>query len=207
MRSAPYPPLLFVFVLPAVPLVLAESGGLLGDWTGAEDEDEDELDGVLVVVELSAGGVADELLLIELLSEGVVLLVELGVEEVLDVELGVLMSVVDEVVDEEEGVVVVALLLRSQPAMAAEARARAATRGMSLFMTSPFRNGVVVSDDPSRGRWALRAASVSPAQAVPAPLPRKRHAEPGISPRNFPPRVKSFLACACLRVIEFLPSR
>ena len=141
MRSAPYPPLLFVFVLPAVPLVLAESGGLLGDWTGAEDEDEDELDGVLVVVELSAGGVADELLLIELLSEGVVLLVELGVEEVLDVELGVLMSVVDEVVDEEEGVDVVALLLRSQPATAAEARARAATRGMSLFMTSPIRNG------------------------------------------------------------------
>jgi hypothetical protein len=141
LRVSPYWPFLLVFVLPALPLVVAVSGGLLGDWTGAEDEDEDELDGV-VVVELSDGGVADELPLIELLLEGVVLLVEPGVDVLLDEELGVLMSVVDEVVDEDEGVVEVELLLRSQPVTAAVATASTATRGMSLFMNSfSIRNG------------------------------------------------------------------
>jgi hypothetical protein len=108
------------------------------------------------------------LLLVELGDE-----VELGVEvELLDEELGVLgvTSVVDEVVEDVEGVVV-ELLLRSQPVTAAVATASTATRGMSLFMTSPFRN-VVMSDDPSRGRMGaavnIQGRRTSRASAIPS---------------------------------------
>lgn len=129
-----------MFVLPALPLVVALGVVVvvvveldeLGDML-----DEDELGEVLDDDEVSAGVEDEAPPLIEL--DG-----ELGeVEEVLELELGVLgvvvVSVVVEVLD--EGVVDVVLLLRSQPVTAAVATASTATRGMSLFMTSPFRNG------------------------------------------------------------------
>jgi len=123
-------------VLPALPFVVVS-----GAPVGVVDEDE-ELDELGVAV--SAGGMLEEPLIEELDDpDGVVLLPELGIEELeLLEELGVLgvTSVVDEVVDEVDGVVV-ELLLRSQPVAAAAATASTATRGMSLFMTSPFRNG------------------------------------------------------------------
>jgi len=144
LRWSPYWPFLLVLVLPALPLVVV-SGAPVGE--ALDEEELDELGDLLVVIELSEGGVLEEPLLIEALPltepDGVMLLLELGVvEELLEAELGVLgvTSVVDEVV-EEDGVVDVVLLLRSQPVTAAVATASTATRGMSLFMTSPFRNG------------------------------------------------------------------
>jgi hypothetical protein len=123
-----------VLVLLAEPLVLA-SGAPDGVTLDVEELDEGG------VLEVSDGVVDDEPLIDELELVGDVV-VELGVEVELDDELGVLgvTSVVDEVVDEDEGVAVV-LLLRSQPVTAAVATASTATRGMSLFMTSPIRNG------------------------------------------------------------------
>jgi hypothetical protein len=102
-----------------------------------EDEDDGELELVseplaLPLIELEElGGV--ELLLLEEL--GVVLVV---VSVVLELELGE-----DGVTLVEDGVVVVVVLLvpvllRSQPVTAAVATASTATKGMSLFMTSPF---------------------------------------------------------------------
>ncbi len=128
-----------MLVLPALPLVV-ELGDVEFGEAGVVDED--ELDDGDDVVELSDGVLLEEL--IDELDDGVVLEVELGVEvELLDEELGVLgvTSVVDDVVEEDDGVVDVVLLLRSQPVTAAVATASTATRGMSLFMTSPFRNG------------------------------------------------------------------
>ena len=148
-----------MLVLPALPFVVV-FGAPFGVVDGMVEED----DGIVEVdeeldelgVDVSAGGVLEELLMDELDDpDGVTLVsLELGVEvvELLDEELGVLgvTSVVDEVVEDVEGVAV-ELLLRSQPVTAAVATASTATRGMSLFMTSPFRT-VVMSDDPSRGR-------------------------------------------------------
>jgi hypothetical protein len=138
---------LFVLVLPALPFVVV-FGAPFGVVDGMVEED----DGIVEVdeeldelgVDVSAGGVLEELLMDELDDpDGVTLVsLELGVVvvELLDVELGVLgvTSVVDEVVEDVEGVAV-ELLLRSQPVTAAVATASTATRGMSLFMTSPFR--------------------------------------------------------------------
>ena len=169
-----------MLVLPALPLVVV-SGAPVGVALVEEDELDEGL--VLAGVELSAGGMLEEPELIEELSvvepDGVMLLVELvelGVEvELLDVELGVLgvTSVVDEVVEDVEGVAV-ELLLRSQPVTAAVATASTATRGMSLFMTSPFRNGLWCRTIPHGAGWALRSTSMHNAQAVPAPFPRKQ---------------------------------
>ena len=113
-----------------------------------------------------------ELELLELVSEPLALpLMELeelgGVELLLLEELGVVLVVVVSVVLElelgedgvaliEDGVVVVVVLLvpvllRSQPVTAAVATASTATRGISLFMTSPFECGWWVSDDSLAG--------------------------------------------------------
>jgi hypothetical protein len=165
LRVSPYWPFLLVLVLPALPLVVELGDVELGE-AGVVDEDELDDGDVLIVVELSDGGVLDEPVLIEPLAlvepDGVMLLVELGEVELLDDELlGVLgvTSLVDEVL--EEGAVVVELLLRSQPVTAAVATASTATRGMSLFMTSPFRNGCGVGRIPHGAGWALRSTPMT----------------------------------------------
>jgi hypothetical protein len=121
------------------------------------EELSDDAGGVLALLELSEpvglplieldelGGVA--LLLLEELG-GVVLVV---MSVVLELELGD-----DGVALVEDGVVVVVVvllvpdLLRSQPVTAAVATASTATKGMSLFMTSPFECGCV-SDNSLSG--------------------------------------------------------
>jgi hypothetical protein len=142
-----------VLVLLALPLVVV-----------SEVELGDELDELGIVLlelgvlelELLLDGVLEEPLLIEALPltepDGVALVVELGVAE-LDVSVPVELDELDEaggvlgvtsvVVELEEvlGVVLAPVLLRSQPVTAAVATARTATRGMSLFMTSPFQCG------------------------------------------------------------------
>src|SRR6185312_12370295 len=64
-----------------------------------------------------------------------------------------------------------------------------------------------MSDNPSRGRVALRSAPDDDAQRVPTALPRKRRRRCRIGPRNFPPRVQSFPSAGCSRVTQFLPAR
>jgi hypothetical protein len=120
------------------------------------EELSDDAGGVLALLELSElalplieldelGGVA--LLLLEELG-GVMLVV---VSVVLELEVGD-----DGVALVEDGVVVVVVVLlvpdlfRSQPVTAAVATASTATKGMSLFMTSPFECGCV-SDDSLSG--------------------------------------------------------
>jgi hypothetical protein len=125
------------------------------------EELSDDAGGVLALLELSEpvalplmeldelGGV--ELLLLEELG-GVMLLV-LSVVLVLELELGD-----DGVALVEDGVVVVVVVLlvpdlfRSQPVTATVATASTATRGMSLFMTSPFECGWCVRRFPLGAR-------------------------------------------------------
>jgi len=86
----------------------------------------------------------------------------LGVVLALEEELGVVVSVA--LLEDVDGVllvvagdvvevvlVLVPALLRSQPVTAAVATARTATRGMSLFMTSPFGVRYECQTNPSRG--------------------------------------------------------
>ena len=73
-------------------------------------------------------------------------LLELGVDGVALLDDGVVVVVV----------LLVPVLLRSQPVTAAVATASTATKGMSLFMTSPFGFGWWVSDDSLSGRETAR---------------------------------------------------
>ena len=135
---------------------------------------------VVVVVVLDEPGI-EELLdddgvleLLELVSPLALPLMELELEEPGGMELllledpGVVVVVVSvelvlelgddgvALVEDGDVVVVVVLLvpvlLRSQPVTAAVATASTATKGMSLFMTSPFECGWWVSDDSLSGR-------------------------------------------------------
>jgi len=110
----------------------------------------------LPLTEPDAPGVV-ELLLAEL--GGVVVSVEL-----VDVELDGMLLVVAGVV--AEVLLLLVPLLRSQPVTAAVATASTATRGMSLFMTSPFE--FEMSDDPSRGPGLPRFNEDRHARHVPA---------------------------------------
>ena len=108
--------------------------------------DEDE-DGMLELLELLSDPLALPLMELEELGGVELLLDELGdVEVVVSVVLLVVELGEDGVALVVDGVVVVVVLLvpvllRSQPVTAAVATASTATKGMSLFMTSPFRNG------------------------------------------------------------------
>jgi hypothetical protein len=123
-------------VLLALPLTVVS-----GAPAGVVDEDELDESGDLLVSVLIEEELPDGVVVVVVVELGVDMsLVELVLDEVLGVVVLGVTSVVELLV---EGVVL-ALLLRSQPATAAEARASAATRGMSLFMTSPFRTGCSV---------------------------------------------------------------
>lgn len=87
----------------------------------------DELGGVELLLLEELGGVV-------LVVVSVVLELELGEDGMALVEDGVVVVVV---------VLLVPVLLRSQPVTAAVATASTATKGMSLFMTSPFECGCV----------------------------------------------------------------
>jgi hypothetical protein len=110
----------------------------------------------LPLVEPEAPGVA--LLVAEPGVVSVELLEELG-------EDGVELVVAEGLVD----VLLAPVLLRSQPVTAAVATASTATRGMSLFMTSPFDCGCGIGTIPSRGR-VLRFNESTHARRVPAPI-------------------------------------
>jgi len=129
-----------------VVVVLDELGieELLDDDGVLLDEDED---GMLELLELLSDPLALPLMELEELGGVELLLDELGdVEVVVSVVLLVVELGEDGVALVVDGVVVVVVLLvpvllRSQPVTAAVATASTATKGMSLFMTSPFRNG------------------------------------------------------------------
>lgn len=130
----------FVVSVVVVSVVLLEELGIeeLLDDDGVllDDEDDGELallSEALPLIELEELGVM-ELLLDELGVAGVVVSVALELED------GVALVVAGVVV---VVVVLVPVLLRSQPVTAAVATASTATRGMSLFMTSPFECGLV----------------------------------------------------------------
>jgi hypothetical protein len=96
----------------------------------------DELGGVALLLLEELGGVM-------LVVVSVVLELELGDDGVALVEDGVVVVVV---------VLLVPVLLRSQPVTAAVATASTATKGMSLFMTSPFECGWCVRRFPLGAR-------------------------------------------------------
>jgi hypothetical protein len=104
----------------------------------------------LPLVDPDAPG-AVALLLLE--EPGVVVSIEVDEEEL--GEDGVVVAVgLDEVL------VLVSDLLRSQPVTAAVATASTATRGMSLFMTSPFDCGCGGCDEPFAGPGRLRSIAM-----------------------------------------------
>ena len=104
---------------------------------------------------------------VELLADGDVVSVDelVALDGVVVVD-GDVEGDVDEVVD--DGVVVVVLVVelvpvdlsRSQPVKAAEASARAATRGRIFFMVAPIRTGFVTYI--GKGRCTTRASAFAP---------------------------------------------
>ncbi|HXS53128.1 MAG TPA: hypothetical protein VN782_11400 [Usitatibacter sp.] len=116
----------------------------------------------------------DELPLVEPAAPGVVLLLE---------ELGLVVSVEEDDELGEDGIVLVVAdgvavllvpdLLRSQPVTAAVATASTATKGMSLFMTSPFRVRL----------WGVRRSLAGP-RLLCFNEPRMQDACQALSPRE-----------------------
>ncbi len=133
-----------------------------------EELDGDELEPLGGVLELELLlGLVDELLELgdvvvdELLLGSVELELELGVV-VVELELGGVVVVVV--------VLLVPVLLRSQPVAATVARARTATRGISFFMTSPVSRAFERLSNPTRGpRKARRGKQSRPAAATGTP--------------------------------------
>jgi len=150
-----------------VVVVLDELGieELLDDDGVLLDEDED---GMLELLELLSDPLALPLMELEELGGVELLLDELG-----DVE--VVVSVV----------LLVPVLLRSQPVTAAVATASTATKGMSLFMTSPFECGWWGCQTiPSRGARRLGFNEEVHAQHVPARSPLKARGRQAIPFRD-----------------------
>ena len=122
----------------------------------------DDDDGELELLELVSEPLALPLMELEelggmellLLDEPGVVVVVVSVELVLELGVDGVTLVVDGVV--VVVVLLVPVLLRSQPVTAAVATASTATKGMSLFMTSPFECGWWVSDDSLSGRETAR---------------------------------------------------
>ncbi len=125
-------------------LVLAGVDDELLDVSEGAELDELEGDVVLGVLPLIEPDVPEVLGGVELLLV-LVLGLELSVELELLEELGVdgMVLLVEDGEVAEVLLLSVPVLLRSQPVTAAVAKASTATRGMNLFMASPFESGVV----------------------------------------------------------------
>jgi len=173
-----------------VVVVLDELGieELLDDDGVLLDEDED---GMLELLELLSDPLALPLMELEELGGVELLLDELGdVEVVVSVVLLVVELGEDGVALVVDGVVVVVVLLvpvllRSQPVTAAVATASTATKGMSLFMTSPFECGWWGCQTiPSRGARRLGFNEEVHAQHVPARSPLKARGRQAIPFRD-----------------------